>query len=386
MKFTIAAHALKRALDRCNQIAPASSAIAEERTGVLLHVESERVIFMASDDTMSIRVEVPAEVEEVGEALVKCNAVSSAIVATFEDRSFDGTENFVVLSTNNKNILRITGSTKISEGEKPLSHSRSFPLLNADFFSETPEFDEAKVTHFPAFAFMDGLSLVSHAASKDPSKLNFNCICLTLTDDNVVFAATDGIQIAEYRKAAKVKGLRGSFILGLKFATVAGKTVDPNLESVELYVEDNNIFVRNGSFTLVGALLNTKFPEYGPYMDVSSYKKAVFNTASFSSVLAGMQPSVDAKTHRLVLDAKKSGTAILSTSSTTGEAESSDLEIQTPEDFDFQFNSVLLQNAVRTFTSGTFNFYFDKKGKGVLLQSEVLPEFKTYLCTLKKVA
>jgi len=388
MKFSISAHAFKRALDRCNQIAPSSSSIAEETTGVLIRAESEVVVFMASGDAMSIRVEAPADVQEVGEALVKCGAVSSSISATFEDKGFDGSENFVFVGTTGKETLRVTGSTKVAEG-KPLSHVRNFPLLNLDFFAETPEFDNKKATHFPALAFMDGLNFVSYAASKDRNKLQFNCICLTLEDNEVIFAATDATQIAEYRKAAKVNGLRGSFVLGLKFSEVAAKSINPNLEFVDLYIDKGQVFLKNGDFTLVGALVNTKFPEYVPLLKETVYKKAVFNTPSFLSVLTSIQPSVDVKNHRVALEAKKSGTAKLSTSSTTGDAESSDLEVSTPEDFNIHFDSVLLQNAVRNLTGSQFgsqfSFFFDKNAKGVLLKSDKNVGFKSFVCALKKV-
>lgn len=384
MKFSITAHALKKALDKCNQIAPSSSDVAEARTGVLICAENNQVIFTACNDTLSIRVEVPAEISEAGEALVKCGPVSSVISATYRDKSFDGKDNFVTINTTPKGMLRAVGSDTISEG-RTLNYSRNFPLLQAGFFSEVPVFESKKATKFPALEFMDGLSLVSHAASKDASKLHLNCICLTLTDEEIIFAATDGIQMAEYRKAAKVQGLRGSFILGLKLASIASKVIDPNLEFVNLYVENDQIFIQNGHFTLIGALLTTKFPDYAPFMDTSKYNKAKFSTQEFLSVLAGIQPSVDSETHRLVLDAKKSGTATLSTSSITSEAESSDLGVSTPLDFNLHFDSVFLQNATKNFPGEEFGLHFEPNGPGVLLFSDSDPGYKTFVCTLKKV-
>ncbi len=384
MKFSIAAQDLKRALNTCNEIAPASSAIAEEKTGVLVRAEGENAIFMSSDDTSYIRIEVPAKVQEDGEALVRCTAVASSVLATFEDFGFDGEPNIVKLETTPKPTLKITGANKVAE-KKSLNHVRNFPLLNVGFFIETPEFDNTKATQFPAFQFMDGLAKVSPAASKDNSKLHFNCISLTLTDNEVVFAATDGIQIAEFKKAAEVKGLRGSFILGLKFASVAAKLVNPTLDAVDMYVEDDNFFIKSGGTTLVGTLLNTSFPEYGPYMITEGLKTAIFPREPFLSVLAGMQPTVDAKSHRLVIEAEAEGTAALSTSSITGEAESSDLDVETPEDFTLHFDSTLLQSAVRQLKGEEFEFYFTNEAKGVLLKSPKDDDFKTFVCTLKKV-
>ena len=245
MKFSIPAQELKRALNTCNEIAPASSSIAEEKTGVLVSAEKDKVSFVSSDDNLGVRVEVPAKVENEGSSLVKCSSVASSISATFEDYGFDGDPNSVKLEATDKSTLKVSGGNRVAE-KKTLNHSRKFPLLNAGFFIEPPEFDSSKTTQFPALHFMDGLTKVGHAASKDTSKLHFNCIQLTLTDDEVIFAATDGIQIAEFRKAAEVQGLRGSFILGLKFASIASKLVNPTLDTVDMYVEDESFFLRTG--------------------------------------------------------------------------------------------------------------------------------------------
>ncbi len=385
MKIEIAAQDLKRALNTCNEIAPVSSAIAEEKTGVLIRAEGNIAVFTSSDDNLGVRVEVPALVKKSGEALVKALSVASSVAATFEDFGYDNDEpNMVKLEITSKGTLKISGGNRVAE-KKTLSHVRNFPLLNAGFFIETPEFNEEISTKFSSFQFMDGLSKVSHAASKDVSKLHFNCIQLTLTDDEVIFAATDGIQIAEFRRAAEVKGLRGSFTLGLKFATVAAKLVNPTFDFVDMYVESEQFFLKSGGTTLIGTLISTDFPDYTAYMVIDDLELATFPRAPFMSVLQGMQPTVDAKSHRLVVEANEKGTASLSTSSITGEAESSDLEVETPSDFTFHFDSILLQNSLRQLKGEEFEFYFNEDARGVLLKAPQDEEFKAFVCTLKKV-
>lgn len=385
MKFTVSAQDLKRALNTCNEIAPVSSAIAEEKTGVLIRVKNNSATFMAFDDTSYVSVEIPVEAPEAGEALVRCSAVSSSVNASYEDVGFDGEPNKVKVETTPKGTLKLTGTNRVREG-KNLPVNRNFPLLNAGFFVETPVFDTSKSTKFPAFQFMDGLSKVSHAASKDSSKLHFNCINLILTDDEVIFAATDGVQIAEFRKAAEVNGLRGSFILGLKFASVASKLVNPGkFDTVDIYVENDQFFLKSGGTTLVGTLLNTDFPDYQSYMDTANLLMATFPREDFLSILQGMQPTVDTKSHRMVLEAAVNGTAILSTSSISGEAESSGLDVKTPKDFVLHFDSTLLQNSLRQLRGDEFEFYFTPTAKGILLKSPKDDDFKAFVCTLKKV-
>lgn len=386
MKFVANAQDIKRALNTCNEITPASSAIAEEKTVVLARTLGESVIFMASDDNTSVSVEIPAQVIEEGEALVKCLPIYSAIAATFEDFGFNGDPTLIKLETIvDKDTLKASGSTHIAEGKKH-THNRVFPLLQASFFIETEPFVTDKSTEFPSIQFMDGMNSVGYAASKDNSKLHFNCISLTLTDTEIIFAATDGVQIAEFRKATEVKGLRGSFVLGLKFASIAAKlVVNPNSDFVDLYVEDDHLFLKCGGTTLIGTLIKTDFPDYQPFIQIDGLKKATFATKEFSNLLQGVQPSVDAKSHRLVVDAKTAGTATLSTSSVDGSADSTELDVETPEDFIFHFDSILLQNSLRQMKGEVFEFYFSTDAKGVLLKSPKDDYFKAYVCTLKKV-
>jgi len=386
MKFTLAAQDFKRALNTCNEIAPATSAIAEEKTGVLIKTKENAVVFMSSDDTSSVSVEIPAQIQSPGKALVRCISVAQSVTASYQDVIFDGTPVEIVVESTSDQTLKIVGYNQPKEGGRKSRVNRSFPLLNVDFFMETPEFDTTKSTQFPAFQFMDGLAKVGHAASKDVSKLHFNCINLNLLDDQVVFAATDGIQIAEFRKAAEVKGLRGSFILGLKFANVAAKLVNPGkFEFVDIYVDKSAFFLKSGGTVLVGTLLNTDFPKYDAYMSTEGLTKATFPRDEFLFYLQGMQPTVDAKSHRMVVEANSNGSACLSTSSISGEAENSDLDVQTPTDFVLHFDSTLLQNAVRQLKGEEFNFFFTQDAKGVILKSPKDDDFTAFVCTLKKV-
>jgi len=385
MKFTIPASELKRALNTCNEIAPASSSVAEEKTGVLITAAGDSVTFVASDDASSVRVVLQAKVSSEGEALVKCQDVSSSIAATFEYDEAD-----LKVEKTKGATLKVSGANRSSTG-KFLNHIRNYPLLNVGFFIEPAVFDDAQATEFKALDFQDGLLAVSHAASKDTSKSHFNCISVTFNDDDVVFAATDGIQIAEFKKAAHVKGLRGSFILGLKFSNVVSKHVADTLragsggDSVRIYVEGDNFFMQSGETTLVGTLLNTSFPDYTPYLQTDEKTAAVFSREDFLSVLQGMQPTVDAKSHRMVIDASATkSTAMLSTSSITGEAESSDLDVETPDDFILHFDSVLLQNSVRQMKGEVFELFFTEDAKQVVLKSPKDDDFTALVCTLKK--
>lgn len=385
MKFSISASEIKRALNTCNEIAPASSSVAEEKTGVLISAKGDTVTFVASDDASSARVSIPAKVVKEGEALVRCSDVASSVAATFE---YDDAQLKVEISAGT--TLKISGPNRTPTG-KFLNHVRSFPLLNVGFFVETPIFDPKQATEIDAFTLQDGLVSVSHAASKDTSKLHFNCISVTFNDNDVVFAATDGIQIAEFKKAAQVKGLRGSFILGLKFANVVSKHVADTHRAarkddpVLIYVEGDNFFMRSDETTLVGTLLNTSFPDYSSYLETIDKLVAVFTREDFLSILQGMQPTVDAKSHRMVIDASfKTATAVLSTSSVTGSGESSDLDVKTSEDFVLHFDSVLLQNSVRQLKGEIFELFFTQDAKQVILKSPKDDNFTALVCTLKK--
>ena len=383
MKFSLSAQDLKRALNTCNEIAPATSAIADEKTGVLIRAEGESAIFMSTDENLAVRVEVPALVKEKGEALVKCASVATSASATFVDTDAEEILNNVQVESTAKDTLKLTGKGKFTK------HNKNFPLLNVGFFIETPEFDGEQSTPFPALQFMDGLSKVSHAASNDTSKPQFNCISLTLADNEIIFAATDGVQIAEFKKAVEVKGLRGSFILGLKFANLAAKLINPMLEDVQIYQQEDTFHLKSGGTVLVGSLINTAFPEYIPYLETKKLTKAIFPREAFLETLQATQPTVDVKSHRLVIEANAAaGEADVSTSSITGDASLDKeglLEVKTPVDFVLHFDSVLLQNATRQLKGDTFNFFFTEgaNSRGVVLKSDKDDDFKAFVCTLK---
>ena len=117
MKFSIAAQDLKRALNTCNEIAPVSSTIAEEKTGVLIRTGEESVLFTSSDETLGTRVEVPAKVAESGEALVKCSPIATSVSASFVDFGYDGEPTLVTLETTSKATLKVLEGTACGKGK-----------------------------------------------------------------------------------------------------------------------------------------------------------------------------------------------------------------------------------------------------------------------------
>jgi len=393
MKFTILAKDLKRALGTCNEIAPVSSSIAEHQAGVLICALGKTINFMASDETSYVSADAPGEVKEPGEALVRCSVATNSVAQTFLDD-----ESQITVETTSRGALKISGAS----GTRA-RHNRTFPLLDTGFFVTIPEFEDAKATQMTPLGFQDGLGAVAHAASKDASKLHLNCIFVEFTDTEVVFAATDGMQVAEFRKAVEVpeEGPRGSFILGLKFANVMAKHVadgwrEKKGDTVGLYVEGDNFFLKSAATTLVGALLNTDFPEYRSYLEVGDRLLALFPKEEFLSVLQSMQPTADTKSHRMVVEAQEEGNATLSVSSISGEAVSSDLKVQTPQDFTLHFDSVLLQNSIRPLKvdeekakedADFFEFYFSEEAATVVLKSveEEDIHLRTLVCTLKKI-
>lgn len=158
-----------------------------------------------------------------------------------------------------------------------------------------------------------------------------------------------------------------------------------DVEIVGTYVDGDNFFLKSGKTILVGTLLNTDFPDYVTFLETAEKLLAIFPTVEFLSVLSTMQPSVDAKSHRMVVDASKKGEAVLSTSSISGEAESSELAVKTPENFTLHFDALLLQNSIRQFKGEHFEFYFTNEASQVVLKSPKNEEFKALVCTLKPV-
>ena len=165
--------------------------------------------------------------------------------------------------------------------------------------------------------------------------------------------------------------------------------INPLLDNVQLYQQEDTFHLRSGGTVLVGALINTAFPEYAPHLETEKLTKASFSTEAFRETIQNMQPTVDVKSHRLVIEATAdTGTANVSTSSVIGDAglEAGDfLDVETPLDFVFHVDSVLLQNATRQLKGDAFDLYFadSTNARGLVLKSEKDADFRAFVCTLK---
>jgi hypothetical protein len=61
------------------------------------------------------------------------------------------------------------------------------------------------------------------------------------------------------------------------------------------------------------------------------------------------------------------------------------LDVETPLDFVFHVDSVLLQNATRQLKGDVFDLYFadSTNARGLVLKSEKDEDFRAFVCTLK---
>lgn len=395
MKFIISSADFKRALRICSEVAPVTSTVSEEQTGVQITTGDKKVRFFAVNALFSeLVVEVPADVLEAGDILVRCAKLYTSVNTTFKEEGTSDDPNLLTVELSGENKLRVQGVSHVSDKGRRISSFCVLPLLDLSFFYEPLKpFDRTRAVQIPSSVFVEGLSKLAQSVLSNPQlKPKYAIVSVSFEDNEIQMLATDGLRIGRYRKPALLVGDSAdsiSFIINSSLASVANRLLPVDNTPLQFYVEDDRLVLLTQldglTVQLSTALSNAEFPDCSSYLQTENRLLAIFPNAVFLSLLQSAITLMDKTSHRVIISADKQGAATITASSADGHSENSDMEVQTPEDFEIHFDVSLLISGIRLFRGEKFNFYFNPKTANVIMQDSVDDTFTFLVSVLKKM-
>ena len=268
MKIKIQSQTLKKALDSVSRIA-APKVSNNAYAGILLSAYKDNLEIQATDYQMSIRIQVPGEVEESGEVLVMTSYFPELI------KKLSGEE--IILSTNDKNMLHIQAGR--SENEVVIGIANEFSRLEV--------LDSTQGITLPSDQIRDLYQQVRFAVGNEGLRPIYSGILLEAEGNSARMVATD-----TYRLACKEVSLdhtvdkKISFIIPEK---VLAETVRllPSEESVPVSLNwyRNYISFSFANIYFVSNLLEGNFPDYRKVFPQNFDAKATLNRKELTAAL-----------------------------------------------------------------------------------------------------
>ncbi|MBU3668751.1 MAG: DNA polymerase III subunit beta [Candidatus Taylorbacteria bacterium] len=214
---------------------------------VLLEASKGSLFVRSTNLDIGLEISVPVKIEEEGIVAVPGNILSSYISQLPVDKSIQ-IEHKVIGG------LKVS-TTKNSTSIKTFSPEEYPPIPKVDT-------DTSKSFKIEARAFVSGLKAVWYSSANSNIKPELSSVRVYPDGNNLVFVATDGFRLAE--KKVKIDQMPDftHILIPVRNASEIIRIFDGVDETVEVFIDDNQIAIKSGSIYLVSRTIEGNFPDY----------------------------------------------------------------------------------------------------------------------------
>ena len=255
----------------------------------------------------------------------------------------------------------------------------------ADDFPELPEIDEKTAVKFSIDVdmFKEAVSEVIIAASNDTTRPALTGVFFNTFEGALYIAATDGYRLADRKFVNDVKSEVKAIIPTAALREVLSSLSD-NMENVEILVTDEQIRFRMGEVEITSKLIDASFPDYRQLIPKDSKATLILDKAEVIRMTKVAALFARESGGSVVCEAKaEAGTfSIYAVASEIGE-NSSDIEVEVPEDGKVVLNSRYLLDAINATTENKISFSFSGKLAPVVIKNEKSDEYTHIIMPLK---
>lgn len=218
-------------------------------SGVMIReAEGGGVELQATDMEIGIRVKVDAEVESAANPVVLPGRLLLDVV-----RSLPNDDLALEYRSQTQDVEIVSGTAKF--------HLRTLPTED---FPKLPERDEAATISVPAPAFIDTVSRVGRAASRDEARPHLTGVLVSASGNELRMVATDSYRLA-VKETKLESALSGDLEVNVPVRALQELTrvaAADGVEAIEVTAKENQVIFRAGDVVLSSRLIEGRFPNY----------------------------------------------------------------------------------------------------------------------------
>ncbi|MDO5334537.1 MAG: DNA polymerase III subunit beta [Coriobacteriia bacterium] len=254
--------------------------------GVYLRAEDSELVLQATDLELSIRLAVPALVDEPGETVAPAKLLTD-IVKTLPDQA-------VTVETTEAGMNVFCGSTTFA-----------LKTLNPTDFPSFPETYADKEASFPFNTFSNMVKSVAKDVSKDETRAILTGVLISQTGSELKMVATDSYRLAVASTTLEhsIEGEFEAVVAGPFLSEIAA--LPSSSELITIALSENQVIVSYRGTTFINRRIEGTFPNYRQLiggerttrveLDVQSFVAAVRRVSLLSNKVSPIQVSVDAE-------------------------------------------------------------------------------------------
>ena len=320
--------------------------------GVYLKAEESKLILQTTNLELSIKMEVPALVEEPGEAVVPAKLIQD-IVKNLPDMA-------VRIETSDDTSLSILCDTT----------SFSLRALNPLDFPAFPEIQTDQEALFPFKTFASMVKQTAKVVSHDETHAILTGVLITQENNTLKMVATDSYRLAVAEaelNSASESGFE-AVISGSFLQTIA--SLVPSDEFISLALNENQIIITYNNTTFINRRLEGAFPNYKQLIGNEYSTKVVLPTHHVIDAVRRVSLlSTKVSPIQLFVDTDANTVTFASHSQDVGNAQETLSGTIEGESVDIAFNYNFVLDGLNSITSDTVEINFFGAMKPGILRS-----------------
>lgn len=241
MKLECSTEKLQKAVSSVEKVVSKNSAL-EVLNSVLLTATGKTLKLKATNLSLGIEVEIPANIEIEGQIAIVGSFLNNTVLNLSNEKiiKLEKKDNNLVISNKSSSILL----KSISSDEFP-----DLPVVEGDSFEIAGE------------DFIEGIRAVYYSSAVSDIKPEISSVFIYTNEDKIVFVSTDSFRLAEKSIKNKKEGEVGSILIPYKNIVEIIKIIDSS-EDLKIYFNKNQISFIYPGFYLTSRLIDGIFPDY----------------------------------------------------------------------------------------------------------------------------
>ena len=291
MKFSTSKKELQQALQKLSKASPTRSTLPILAC-TLIESTEERTTLRSTDLEITILVEIPVSLEEVG--------TTALPLKTLLDITNELPETRITLSVDEKD--RATISTDMGEYDIMAKPSEEFP--------ELPKSEEdPKSLMVPGKVFKEIIDATSFAVSRDELKPALTGVFFQFNEQGITAVSTDGHRLVKYsRNDQGVSGFSGQLIVPKKFLTYMSSHLSS--QDVELIVSQTHLTAKLGEDQVLTRIIDERFPDYETVIPKENDKTLTADKEAILGAIRRVSIFSNKSTHQVALVLTNGGAKI----------------------------------------------------------------------------
>lgn len=242
MKLECATDKIKEAVSQVEKIVSKNSTL-EVLNSVLLTATGKSLKLKATNLSLGIEIEIPANIEKEGEIAILGSVLNNTVLNLGNEKiiNFEQKENNLVISNKNSSVLL----KSIPKDDFP-----TLPAVDGDSFEISSK------------ELLEGIKAVFYSSSVSDIKPEISSVYLYTNEDKIFFVATDSFRLAEKSIKNKKESDISTLLIPYKNIIEIMKIMSGYETDIKVVYNKNQISFNSSGFYLTSRLIDGIFPDY----------------------------------------------------------------------------------------------------------------------------